>query len=61
VLAVNCGVFRHGVWRDSGMQLPPHASRSTCEAAVASGRLDGCGRPFRLLLNGVTEMCGYDT
>ena len=63
---INCGVFRHGVRRSSGAQLPPHAGRDECESAVASGDVLGCGRPFRVALGArdgtpaVAVACGFD-
>lgn len=56
ILALNCAIFRCGVFRDSGQQLPPHASREMCESAVP--KIWGCGKPFRVV-NNKAELCDF--
>jgi hypothetical protein len=45
---INCAIFRHGVYRGSGEQMNPHASKEECEMLVATGGIYGCGKPFRV-------------
>lgn len=45
---VNCQIFRHGVYKSSGEQLNPHASKDECDKAVVEGIIYGCGKPFRI-------------
>ncbi|NDE17926.1 hypothetical protein EBZ80_23675 [bacterium] len=45
---VNCGIFRHGVFRETGQPVPPHASQPDCEQWHATDQIWGCGKPFRL-------------
>eukprot|EP00931_Biecheleriopsis_adriatica_P067038 TRINITY_DN41246_c0_g1_i1.p1 TRINITY_DN41246_c0_g1~~TRINITY_DN41246_c0_g1_i1.p1 ORF type:complete len:208 (+),score=27.97 TRINITY_DN41246_c0_g1_i1:47-670(+) len=44
---VNCTIFRHGVYKDTGRMLPPHARQQECEDAISRGALYGCGKPVR--------------
>ena len=48
ILEVNCQIFRHGVYKDNGEQLSPHASKEECDRAFVEGRIYGCGKPFRI-------------
>lgn len=44
--ALNCGIFRHGVLKSTGVQIPPHATQKECEALVLDELIMGCGKPF---------------
>jgi hypothetical protein len=61
--AINCGVFRHGMFILSGTQMPPHASQSECEAHILNKTIYGCGKPFcvQRTAQGAyeTRICGY--
>lgn len=46
---LRCGIFRHGVFRDSGQQIDPHAPRAQCDEWAAQEKIYGCGRPFRVV------------
>jgi hypothetical protein len=46
---VNCAIFRHGVFRDTHAQVPPHASKAECDDLVARDLIIGCGKPFRVV------------
>ena len=54
--AVNCGVFRCGVYKDTFVQVHPHLSQEEC--AALEGLIYGCGKPFTLL-EGALVPCGY--
>lgn len=42
----------------AGSFVNPHLSKEACEALIASGKIDGCGKPFTF--DGVTaKACGY--
>lgn len=45
---INCAIFRHGVLKDTYQQIDPHASKEVCENFVATNKIYGCGKPFRL-------------
>ena len=61
VEALNCGIFRCGVRRDTGAQIDPHMSEEDCRAVL--GQIWGCSRPFRVTLDASGVMraapCAY--
>lgn len=62
VAQLNCRIFRHGVFRDSGLPIHPHLSQSDCEQLVASERIYGCGKPFQIVTvlgKETTRKCDY--
>jgi hypothetical protein len=48
ILAIKCGIFRHGVFKSTGRQLNPHETKERCESFVARGVVEGCGKPFMI-------------
>eukprot|EP00602_Paraphysomonas_sp_CaronLab_P013572 CAMPEP_0185038352 /NCGR_PEP_ID=MMETSP1103-20130426/33898_1 /TAXON_ID=36769 /ORGANISM="Paraphysomonas bandaiensis, Strain Caron Lab Isolate" /LENGTH=237 /DNA_ID=CAMNT_0027576737 /DNA_START=650 /DNA_END=1363 /DNA_ORIENTATION=- len=44
---VNCGVFRHGVFKHNGRQIPPHSSKWKCDRLAEMNAVYGCAKPFR--------------
>ena len=59
---LNCGIFRHGVVISTGMQIPPHASKSQCDNYVENRLIYGCGKPFRIEISGdgiMIQICDY--
>ena len=53
---INCGIFRCGIIKASGVQLSPHLPELECEAAIPY--IWGCSRPF--MLSGLEVVkCGY--
>ena len=55
---INCGIFRHGVFKVNGQQMNPHESKENCDRFAEQGLILGCGKPFRLV-NGSAEICDY--
>lgn len=53
---INCTIFRCGVFKATGQQLPPHTSKETCDAA--RNDIYGCGKPFRFTGQRL-EVCDY--
>lgn len=49
IVAINCAIFRCGMYKATGEQLPPHLSRPDCDRVVAENLIYGCGRPFRVI------------
>ena len=45
---LNCGIFRHGVVKTTGEQIPSHASKEVCEAYIQQDLIYGCGKPFEI-------------
>jgi hypothetical protein len=57
---INCKIFRHAMLKSDGTQVSPHASRSVCDALVASDSIWGCGKPFAF--DGVTvAVCSWNS
>lgn len=59
---INCAIFRHGVMKDSGIQIGPHAPKAECDDLVAKDLIFGCGKPFRIVSeNNIynAEICDY--
>lgn len=54
----NCQIFRHGVFKNGGMQIPPHAPQQMCEQWIQDGLIFGCGKPFRIENNALV-ICDY--
>ena len=54
---INCGIFRHGAYKTTGQQIPPHLNREGCEAI--RDQIYGCGGPFRYA-DGKLEICSYE-
>jgi len=46
---INCGIFRHGVMKDSGNHINPHASKKTCDKLVKKDLVYGCAKPFQII------------
>jgi hypothetical protein len=62
IIELNCKIFRHGVFIDSGIQISPHASKDECDKYVAEDKIYGCGKPFQIILEGeeyIVLVCEY--
>ncbi len=53
---LNCGIFRCGVLKETGEQIPSHALKEECEDYVKNG-IYGCGKPFQIIDN--VQICDY--
>lgn len=56
IVAVNCGIFRCGVYKDTGEQVHPHLSKEEC--AKLGDSIYGCAQPFQFI-NGKIVKCGW--
>jgi hypothetical protein len=64
---INCAIFRHGIYKDSGLQINPHESKEICDLAFTNALIIGCGKPFRFVkdpldpkdLKVSLEICDY--
>jgi hypothetical protein len=57
---VNCAIFRHGILIKNGKQINPHLSKKECDAFVEHKKIYGCGKPFKLDVDGLTvDVCEY--
>ena len=48
---INCAIFRHGILKSNGQQIDPHALKELCEFYVSKDLINGCGKPFQIILN----------
>lgn len=59
---VNCGIFRHGVFKNNGAQINPHETKQVCEYYIENNKIYGCGKPFRIICKDnlfCIEICEY--
>lgn len=59
---INCGIFRHGIYKNTGMQINPHAEKTECDNLYNNNLIYGCGKPFRInKSNDIhnVEICDY--
>jgi hypothetical protein len=49
ILAINCAIFRCGIYRQTGEQLPPHLSKEECDRVAEQQLIYGCGKPFKVI------------
>jgi hypothetical protein len=59
---LNCMIFRHGIFKNTGQQIDPHSTIDQCFYYAANNLIYGCGKPFKInIVNGkyVAEICGY--
>ncbi len=52
---INCAIFRHGTLKTNGQQIDPHALKELCDFYIEKDLINGCGKPFRLILNSVKD------
>lgn len=48
---VNCAIFRHGIFKKTYDQIPPHSSKELCDEWKKNDMIYGCGKPFKLVKN----------
>lgn len=56
---INCRIFRHAVYKETNEPICPHAPQEECVRLVESGKVYGCGKPFRLDEKDKPVECGY--
>jgi|UniRef100_A0A6C0JNG7 hypothetical protein len=59
---INCGIFRHGSYKDTGKQIGPHSSKEKCDSLKQRDLIYGCGKPFQIILQDnkmVVQVCEY--
>lgn len=53
---INCAIFRCGVYKSTGLQIPPHLSKEECDSIL---NIWGCSKPFLLNKENILEKCDY--
>lgn len=57
---INCKIFRHGIFKDSYKQVPPHSDKQLCDSLFDKNLIYGCGKPFIYNSNDTKlKLCGY--
>ena len=59
---INCGIFRHGVFKTNGQQMEPHSNKPICDEAIEKDLIYGCGKPFQIIMqdtNVIIKKCDY--
>lgn len=56
---IKCRIFRHAIYKKTNKQVNPHMPQNKCEALVASNKVYGCCKPFRLNKENQPEICDY--
>jgi len=51
---INCGIFRHGIYKNNYQPIDPHLPKNECDRLVSNDLIYGCGKPFKIL---VTQKC----
>lgn len=59
---INCSIFRHGIYKDTNIQIDPHLNKENCDILFAEKLIYGCGKPFKIIKNNdiySIEVCKY--
>jgi hypothetical protein len=48
---INCGIFRHAVYKHNNEPIPPHTSKDECERLLSQNVVYGCAKPFKVIKN----------
>lgn len=62
IIKLNCGIFRHGVYKHNFKQLSPHSPKEHCDKMINENKIYGCGKPFRIIVHEneyTAEICDY--
>lgn len=49
ILALNCRIFRCGIFKHNYQQVNPHEIKRLCDLYVFKNLIYGCGRPFTII------------
>ena len=53
ITALNCGIFRCGIYKNDGQQINPHMSKEECDKI--KDEIYGCGNPFQISNNKIVK------
>ena len=63
ITELNCGIFRHGIYKETNEQIDPHLSEENCKKLIESNQIYGCCKPFQIIIqdNGdwIVQKCDY--
>lgn len=46
---INCGIFRHGIFKYNLLQINPHLTKLECDKLKKQDLIYGCGKPFKVV------------
>ena len=55
---LNCCIFRHGIFKETSLQIDPHSSEELCNYYISQKKIYGCGKPFRVEVDKAV-VCDY--
>ncbi len=59
---INCGIFRHAVFKSNLQQINSHETKENCDKHIANNLVYGYAKPFQLIKqnnNYVIQICNY--
>jgi len=56
---INCGIFRHAVFKCNLEPIPAHSSEQACQQLLATNQIYGCGKPFHWKEGVLPSKCDY--
>jgi hypothetical protein len=56
---INCAIFRHAIFKNTGSPIPPHSTKQECEEWIRQDKVYGCAKPFRLTKERQPVPCDY--
>jgi hypothetical protein len=59
---LNCGIFRHGIMKNTIIQIDPHLDKNSCDKLLSENLIYGCGKPFQIIQNNnvyEVKICDY--
>jgi hypothetical protein len=56
---INCRIFRHGIYKNTGMNMNPHENKNECDRLYANDEIYGCGKPFKIDNDDKPVICEY--
>lgn len=59
---INCGIFRHAVYKNNMNPINPHETKEMCDKLVLENLVFGCAKPFRIIKENNAyqiEVCEY--
>jgi hypothetical protein len=59
---INCGIFRHAIYKLNGKQIAPHASKEECNELINNNLIYGCAKPFQIIKKNnewIIQKCDY--
>ena len=59
IVELNCRIFRCGVFKHNGQQIPPHSNKDDCDQWAQKQMIYGCGKPFQIDPSYCAIICDY--